>query len=73
MPHIHRKEEILLPVPTPFLSTYLVPAPALGGLLCMLLEVPKPANNYPREKTIQLPAKMQSWSTIPWVVFSGQH
>ena len=73
MLRIHSKEEILLPIPTPFLPAYLVPAPALGGPLCVLLEIPKTADNYPSEKTDQQPAKIQSWSTAPWVVFSGKH
>lgn len=63
MPHIHSKK-ILLLIPTPFLPACLVTAPALDGPLCVLLEVPKRADNYPSEKAIHLPAKMQSWSTI---------
>lgn len=31
MPDIHTKEEILLPIPTPFLPAYLVLAPELDG------------------------------------------
>lgn len=47
-------------------------APTLDELLCVLLEVPKASDNYTSEKAVQLPAKMQPWSTIPCVVSSGQ-